>query len=465
MDGLGVVVVGAGIGGLASALALARAGNRVTLVERDDTPMPPDAEAAFDWDRTGAPQVRHPHVFLGLGRTILRDRFGDVQQALADLGVEPAPIGSNQAMPLSEATLAVLRADEDLRMLPCRRTTFEWVMRRTVLAETGIDLVLGRGVAGLDLRPATGPSAPTVTGVRLEDGTVLPADLVVATTGRRGDVPAWLDAHGVTAPETVGETGVVYLSRFYRSDHDEAFGFRGSFGAGLIAGVIGADAGTYSITAVVDRNDRELRAHLTDSRRFDATMRLLPELADVAAADGVPIHPVHCMTGLINRTRSFTDTSGAPLVRGLVACGDAHTCTNPVYGRGQSLALRQATFIADAVADHDDLLDAARAYEAACAEHVVPWYHFSVLTDQMRMAASGGDRVAAAGGAGVGFAAVLANIGDNPELARLFMRVMHLLELPQALMAKLPEMSGASAAPSPGAPTVKRPSRADLLAV
>ena len=40
MDGLDVVVVGAGIGGLGSALALARAGHRVTLVERDDTPMP-----------------------------------------------------------------------------------------------------------------------------------------------------------------------------------------------------------------------------------------------------------------------------------------------------------------------------------------------------------------------------------------------------------------------------------------
>ena len=127
MDGLHVVVVGAGIGGLGSALALARAGNQVTLIERDDTPMPADAEAAFEWDRSGAPQVRHPHVFLGLARTILRDRFSDVQHALSDLGVEPAPIGNNQGMTLDEATLAVLRADDDLRMLPCRRTTFEWV--------------------------------------------------------------------------------------------------------------------------------------------------------------------------------------------------------------------------------------------------------------------------------------------------------------------------------------------------
>lgn len=465
MDGLEVVVVGAGIGGLSAALALAREGNHVTLVERDDTPMPPDAEAAFDWDRSGAPQVRHPHVFLGLARTILRDRFPDVQQALSALGVEPAPIRNNQGFTLDEDVMAVLEADDDLRMLPCRRTTFEWVMRRTVLAEAGVDLVLGRGVAGLELEPAAaGP--PTVTGVRLEDGEVLAADLVVATTGRRGDVPAWLDTHGILVSETVSHSGVVYLSRFYRSAHDEAFGFRGGYGAGLIAGVIGSDAGTYSITAVIDRRDKELRAHLTDSGRFDASMRLLPELADVAAADGTPIHPVHCMTGLINRTRSFTDASGTPLVRGLVACGDAHTCTNPSYGRGQSLALRQAVFIADAVADNDDLLEIGRAYETASAEQVAPWYYFSVLTDQMRAAASGGDRVAAAAGAGDGFAAAFASIGTNPEMMHLMMRVMNLLELPQVLMERLPELqSAAPAAPPPRGPKVKRPSRDELLAV
>lgn len=465
MDGLDIVVVGAGIGGLGSALALARGGNRVTLVERDDTPMPADAEAAFEeWDRSGAPQVRHPHVFLGLARTILRDRFPDVQQALAAIGVEPAPIRNNQGMVLDEATIAVLEADDDLRMLPCRRTTFEWVMRRTVMAEPDVEIRLGQGVTGLEV-DTTGDGPPTVTGVRLEDGTVLAADLVVATTGRRGDVPAWLDVHGVTISETVGDAGVVYFSRWYRLDHDEAFGFRGGLSAGLGVGVIGSDAGTYSITAVVDRSDKELRAHLNDSARFDATVKLLPELADVTAAGGDPIYPVHCMTGLINRTRSFTDTEGVPLVRGLVAVGDAHTCTNPAYGRGQSLALRQAVFVADVIAEHDDLLDAMKEYERLSNAEVVPWYHFSVMTDQMRSMSGGGG----GGGAGDGLAILFSGLAGKPELMRMMMRVMNLLELPDKLIGMLPELQGAAAdapaPPRPRGPRVKRPTRDDLLAV
>ena len=45
-----VLVVGGGVSGLGSALVLARQGHSVTVVERDDTPMPESADAAFEAD-------------------------------------------------------------------------------------------------------------------------------------------------------------------------------------------------------------------------------------------------------------------------------------------------------------------------------------------------------------------------------------------------------------------------------
>src|SRR6476469_10484706 len=81
------IVIGAGVAGLGSALALSRSGHRVTLVERDATPLPADPDAAFEWDRRGAPQVRHSHDLLARLRNLLRDRYPDVLADLHDAGV------------------------------------------------------------------------------------------------------------------------------------------------------------------------------------------------------------------------------------------------------------------------------------------------------------------------------------------------------------------------------------------
>lgn len=473
MEDLDVVVVGAGIAGLGAALALSRDGHRVRIIERDDAPMPADVEGAFDWDRRGVPQTRHPHAFLGLARTILRDRYPDVLAALRDAGVHEVSLAaSNSQFPMSDEVRQVLLADDDLQLLATRRTTFEWVLRRVVTAESNVAIEVGRGVAGLIGGEPTSGGLPTVTGVVLDDGSVRDADLVVVSSGRRGALPAWLAELGVEIPDEESDAGVVYFSRFYRSAADEDFGFRGGFGSGLIAGVIGADAGTYSITAVVDREDKELRAHLSDSARFDATMALLPELADVAAVDGEGIHPVHCMTGLINRRREFTSSDGAPRVVGLMASGDVHTCTNPAYGRGMSLALREAVLLTEALAGAEDLVDAARTYEADCERLVAPWYRFSVLTDQMRAAAAGGSQARAEtspSGDGDPFTMLFRGGGD-PELVRRAMRVMHLLELPDQLLMMLPQLQArwSELTPEERAPrtsTRPRPSRDDLLAV
>ena len=375
---LRVIVIGAGIGGLGTALLLARGGHDVTVLERDDTPLPTDVEAAFAWSRRGAPQVRHSHAFVSRFRSVLRDHAPDVLSQLLAAGVVEHEMGTMLAMlGLPDGFEA-----DDFTILASRRTTVEWVLRRAVLDE-GIDLRSGVTVEGLV--GETCDTVPLVTGVRLEDGSALAADLVVATTGRRGDVPRWLGELGVSVAESETETGTVYFSRFYRlADGHEfplptaAIGRR----AGLSFLGYEADNRTFSITLVAGSGDAEMRSHLLDDDRYDATCRLMPELTPLTAA-GVAeaITPVHTMVGMVNRLRRFTDAAGDALVSGFHAVGDAHTATNPLYGRGSTLALVQAALLADAIAQHGPGTAASRAYEAASRAEIEPWYHASIAAD------------------------------------------------------------------------------------
>jgi 2-polyprenyl-6-methoxyphenol hydroxylase-like FAD-dependent oxidoreductase len=485
------VVVGAGIGGLTMAIALARQGWDVTVVERDDTPMPDDVEGAFDWDRRGAPQVRHTHGFPALIRVTLRDRYPDVLDALRDAGVGELSILPPTVTP---DWPGYDRHAEDLQVLCCRRTTLEWVLRRCALAEAGVAVRVGVGVAGLLADDGRGDGgALEVRGVRLDDGTELAADVVVASTGRRGDVPGWFAAHGVEVAEEEMATGTVYLSRFYRSaaGAEVPMGYVGGRRAGLGFVVAGADHGTYSATLAVPTDDAELRAHLLDPDRFEAVLPLFREMEPVVRSGGTPITPVQVMGGLINRLRRFVGDHDEPLAHGFFAIGDAHTCTNPLYGRGSSLAVLQATLVADALAAHpDDRRAASAAYEQASERRVRPWYDVSVLTDlaaapqphpqAQPVVASSGDPGGAPEAPGAGGPPTpprldmatlrrIAGAGD-PELSLVVARMMSLLSTPQevfgdpAVLERLATAAATERPRDPSQPTRPPLTREDLLA-
>ena len=122
------LVVGGGVSGLAAALALSRTGWNVSVVERDDTPTPESADEAFDWDRRGAPQVRHSHAFLARLRNLLADHYPDVLDAVLAAGAREITFG--EGIPASVTNYEPQPSDDELVLIACRRTTFEWVLRR-----------------------------------------------------------------------------------------------------------------------------------------------------------------------------------------------------------------------------------------------------------------------------------------------------------------------------------------------
>jgi hypothetical protein len=276
-------------------------------------------------------------------------------------------------------------------------------------------------------------------------------------------------------PETVHESGLVYLSRWYRLPAALDVAIDPKLGADLrylkyLA--VPGDARTLSVTLAVRTGDGELRAALAEADRFDRACAALPGPDRFFAGGPVePLGPVLPMGGLLNRLRRFVDAAGQPAVLGFHAVGDAHTCTNPLYGRGCSLALVQAGLLADAAAAHPgDPAGRARRYEAACEREVEPWFHVSVQMDAAGSDPSGAGALASGDdGQARGLAALFVAAATDPIIGRAVVRLMNLLATPADLAAE-PEFlaRAAEVMGNPDAypvPPRRGPSRQELLRI
>jgi 2-polyprenyl-6-methoxyphenol hydroxylase-like FAD-dependent oxidoreductase len=454
-DARQAVVFGGGIAGLATARLLARHFDRVLVLERDRRAAAASPEDAFaGWARPGASQFRHSHAFLARARLVLLAHLPDVLDRLRATGVPEMPLADTTPPGL---TLPPQADDEDVVLLACRRSTFEWALHASVRAWPNVELREGIGVAGLEGVAHDG-ARPRVTGVRLSDGTAVPADLVVDATGRRSRAPAWLGALGAPRPhEEHGEVGLVYYTRFYRLHASEG----PQATTGLVAGDLGwtklavfpGDAGTFSITVGIPADDQALR-RLADPQCFERFVGTFPSVARwraprVSAPIAGASTPVLVMGVLRNRLRRFVDADG-PLAPGFVALGDAAYHTNPIYGRGATMSLVQAALLDEALGTHGtDVRAVARHLDRRSERELRPFYDAAVAADRARLGGRAGSvptelrawLVGAADRAMGWFLArgVLPAMRVDPVVFRGLMRIFNMLEPPESLLHR-PEL-------------------------
>ena len=447
-----MAVVGGGVAGLGAALALARHGHDVIVFERDDTPMPQSADEAFDWDRRGAPQVRHSHAFLARLVCLLKTDYPDIYEQLLDEGATEMRFGDD--LPAAMVGFVHQPSDEDLAMLACRRTTFEWVLRRAALAEGRVEFRTGIAVTGL--RAESTETVPRITGVRFADGTEIASDLVVVAAGRRSTLPEWLSEIGCAAVrEDVDDTGIVYFSRFYRlldgAEYPPRTGPIGGDLGYLKYGVFVGDNNTFSVTLATPTDDPELRKMLTDPEAFDSCARQLVATAPWLDGRAEPMtESVYAMAGLINRWRTFV-VDGRSVATGFIPIGDAVLCTNPLYGRGCSTAFWGAHLMVAAIeANPGDPQEMLLEYDASLRTQIYPWYRASVEQDAeaRRVAAAllaGDDPDGNASDPrtfmrGVFRDGLLPALRRDPVVLRAFFRALNLLTAPDA-MVKDPDVA------------------------
>lgn len=371
-----IVVCGAGVVGMTTAMMLAKDGHEVTVIERDAAP-PPEPGAAWDtWERRGVGQFRLPHFLLPGFRRVMDAELPEVVAALDGAGA----LRLNPLGPFAEA----MDPTGDNEVLTARRPIVEAAVASVAQSFPGVTIRRGVPLAGV-LTAGDGP-VPQVVGVRTEAGEEIRADLVVDVLGRRSPMSRWLVEAGARAPEVEEEdSGFVYYGRHVRTGDGEplppTLAFYGS--VGLL--VLPAEQGVSGIGIIGWSGDAELRP-VRHRKAWEAVMALLPPGPGVLAADALD-DEIAVMTGIEDRYRRYV-VNGEPVATGVVSVGDAWAATNPTLGRGISIGARHARLLRDLLREvgTDEPEKLARRFDEETEARQAPWYRSTVWHDRHRTA-------------------------------------------------------------------------------
>ena len=266
-----ILVLGAGLTGLTTAMLLARDGHDVTVLERDAADPPPGAEASWTgWDRAGVAQFRQLHLMLPRWREVMETELPGVLDALRAAG------GLDHNMlhhrPAAQ-TGGWQPGDERFALVTARRPVLEAAVATAAASCPG--LRIRRGVAVAGLLTADGGAVPRVVGVRTDSGDVR-ADLVVDAAGRRSAASRWIvDVEGRAPVDERADCGFVYYGRHYRGAMPAGVDSMLSHNDSVSLLTLPADNGTWGVGITTSSRDRALRA-LRHAPCWEAAAALLP---------------------------------------------------------------------------------------------------------------------------------------------------------------------------------------------
>lgn len=320
------IVMGGSIAGLCAAAALAKNFDRVTVLERDPEP---GAVA-----RRGVPQGNHVHVLMRRGQQIMEELLPRTFEALRADGARSVDMGSG----IRWFQHGGWKAGDTIGI-------DTWMQTRPLLEHHVRESV--RRLANVELRFEAAMDEPVheggrVRAVRMRDGELIEADLVVDATGRGSHSPSWLEQWGYgRVKEQQVDVGLAYVSGLFELPADrrpEAIAIYhlppGNRRCGLALPI---EDGRVLVTLMGYHGDHAP----TDLAGFKAWARglLRPDVAELLQ---------HAT--LVGELRRFTYPNqirrcyGAMLrlPNNYLIMGDAMCSFDPTFGQGMSVAALQA---------------------------------------------------------------------------------------------------------------------------
>jgi 2-polyprenyl-6-methoxyphenol hydroxylase-like FAD-dependent oxidoreductase len=366
------IVIGAGIGGLAAAGALAPYFQQVVILERDR--LSAAAEA-----RLGVPQGRHSHGLLAGGLKALNEIFPGYEQALAAAGANRIRAATDIRYERADVG-ALPQRDLGISFLCASRPMIELVLRRQLVSLANVEIWPECKVT--EILPAK--SVCAVDGVRFDirsgEAKLLQADLIVDASGRPALTLALLDALGL-APPSVTELGVdihyttAVVDRPAQAAQDWKIVLTqpepprcGQHGV-----LIPVEGGRWMMTLCrrgnVERIDN-WEKYLQACRGL-----ITPTIYD-ALRHAKPVEDLRHYGFAASSWLHFEKSGRLP--RGLLPIADSLCRFNPIHGQGMSSAALQARLLRDVLEYATSAIDPIRALQADFLKKVgrlleTPW--------------------------------------------------------------------------------------------
>jgi 2-polyprenyl-6-methoxyphenol hydroxylase-like FAD-dependent oxidoreductase len=355
------IVIGASMGGLAAAAAVAPHFARVTVLDRDE--LPADASP-----RRGVPQGRHAHGIQPGGLRALEQLLPGLTESLVADGARPGDICGNGGWWVGGGQLA--SAPAGIGAMGFTRPFVEHAVRSRVAALPNVtvrDRTEVEGLLSFD-RTVTGVAVAPTGGGETER---IRADLVVDATGRVSRMPEWLASLGLPVPEEERvHCKMAYLTRRWRFTNDV-------MGDDVVQVITPAETphfgvcitqedGSYIVTLGGLLDDAPAR----NDEAYLAFARALPFSRIADALEGAePVTDYQPSHFPYSRRRRFDKLSSHPV--GLLALGDSVASFNPMYGQGMSVAALEAVALRDMLGRGP--VDARAFYKAAHRLEDVAW--------------------------------------------------------------------------------------------
>jgi 2-polyprenyl-6-methoxyphenol hydroxylase-like FAD-dependent oxidoreductase len=415
------IVVGAGMGGLAAAAALARQFASVVVIDRDTLP---DAAAV----RMGVGQGAHTHQLLKAGEEALERLLPGITKEFCAAGAVEMRVGRD--VKVFDFGGWMDECDAGFSVTSLTRPAYEAILRKRAAA-----------LPGMSLRHETPVKRFTVeggrcTGVELEDGAKIAADLVVDATGMTGPLLRQLveDGHAEFVTEDV-KINVAYSTAKFRRperyrDTNTGIFFQPGPPGKQFGFLLPIEDGQWILSV--------------GARGKDVPPKTIEEMRDYAKAfdasvydrikDAEPTSDVRTFRKATATRRKAWEAAKWP--EGLLLLGDALSSVNPTYGQGMTVASCEADALAKILnkraADSAGLAGLAKEYLAVAAEISGRAWSLSVNSDYVYPETEGDRPPNFAMSRAM--ASVLRKLADEDlEFRILRYRLVHMLETADAL--------------------------------